>query len=59
VPSYHATEHIASGRLVQVLGEWSPTMPGLCIYYPANRHPPTALRLFIEAIRAWHQSSAD
>lgn len=56
VPAYHATEHIASGRLVHLLSEWSPSMPGLCFYYPANRHPPVALRLFSEAIREWNRA---
>ncbi|MBB5191168.1 DNA-binding transcriptional LysR family regulator [Silvimonas terrae] len=46
-------EHLASGRLVRLLGEWSPSFPGLCLYYPANRHPPTALRLFVQAVRDW------
>lgn len=53
VPEYHVKEHIAAGRLVRVLSEWSPTFPGLCLYYPANRHPPTALRLFSQAVRDW------
>jgi hypothetical protein len=38
---------------VQLLPEWSPTFAGLCLYYPANRHPPAALRLFADAVRAW------
>ncbi|MEX3786033.1 LysR substrate-binding domain-containing protein [Paraburkholderia sp. BR14374] len=53
VPLDHVAEHVASGRLVQLLPEWSPTFAGLCLYYPANPHPPTALRLFAEAVRAW------
>lgn len=53
VPEYHVEEHVAAGRLVRVLSEWSPTFPGLCLYYPANRHPPTALRLFSQAVRDW------
>ncbi|MGF6650938.1 DNA-binding transcriptional LysR family regulator [Paraburkholderia youngii] len=53
VPLDHVAEHVASGRLVQLLPEWSPIFVGLCLYYPANRHPPTALRLFAEAVRAW------
>ena len=51
VPDYLVTEHVAAGRLVHVLPEWSPSLSGLCLYYPANRHPPTALRLFTEAGR--------
>jgi Transcriptional regulator len=53
VPEYHVSEHLASGRLIHLLPEWSPTFPGLCLYYPANRHPPIALRLFAQAVRDW------
>jgi len=53
VPEHLVVDHVNSGRLVHLLPEWSPTFPGLCLYYPANRHPPTALRLFAEAIREW------
>jgi len=53
VPEAQVTEHLASGRLIHLLPEWSPSFPGLCLYYPANRHPPTALRLFAQAVREW------
>jgi DNA-binding transcriptional LysR family regulator len=53
VPDYLVAGHLAARRLVQVLAEWSPTFAGLCLYYPANRHPPTALRLFAHAVRDW------
>jgi DNA-binding transcriptional LysR family regulator len=56
VPDYLVAEHLAAKRLVQVLAEWSPTFAGLCLYYPANRHPPTALRLFVQAMREWASS---
>ncbi|MDR3427511.1 LysR family transcriptional regulator [Silvimonas sp.] len=55
VPEDDVAEHLAAGRLTAVLPDWSPAFPGLCLYYPANRHPPTALRLFAEAIRGWAQ----
>jgi DNA-binding transcriptional LysR family regulator len=60
VPQTHVAEHMAAGRLVHLLPEWSPTFPGLCLYYPANRHPPTALRLFAAELREWaeRQSSS-
>jgi DNA-binding transcriptional LysR family regulator len=53
VPEYYVVEHLASGRLVHLLPEWSPFFPGLCLYYAATRHPPTALRLFVQAVRDW------
>lgn len=58
VPDYQVADHLASGRLVQLLPEWSPAFPGLCLYYPANRHPPTALRLFAQAVREWVNSQS-
>ncbi|MBN3725415.1 LysR family transcriptional regulator [Burkholderia sp. Ac-20379] len=53
VPESHVIEHLADGRLVALLREWSVAMPGLALYYPANRHPPAPLRLFVQAVRDW------
>jgi DNA-binding transcriptional LysR family regulator len=53
VPEYLVGEHLASGELIQLLPEWSPPLSGLCLYYPSNRHPPMALRLFTQAVRDW------
>jgi hypothetical protein len=58
VPDYLAAEPLASGRLVQLLAERSSTFPGLCLYYPANRHPPITLRLFVDAVRNWSKQQA-
>lgn len=55
LPEYQTAAHVASGSLVPLLQKWSPTMPGLCFYYPANGHPPTALRLFTQAIKDWER----
>jgi DNA-binding transcriptional LysR family regulator len=43
---------IASGRLRSVLDEWCPSFPGPYLYYPGNRHVPSALRAFIDFARA-------
>lgn len=53
VPEPQVREHIANGKLVVLLPEWSPSMSGVCLYYPANRHPPTAFRIFTQALREW------
>jgi DNA-binding transcriptional LysR family regulator len=53
VPEHLVVDHVSAGRLVHLLPEWSPAFPGPCLYYPANRHPPAALRLFAEAVREW------
>ena len=43
-------EHIAQGRLVQVLADWSITRPGLFLYYSNRRHQPPALAAFIHCL---------
>ena len=53
IPEDQIAEHLAAGRLKVVLADWSPYFPGLCLYYPSNRHPPNALRLFALAVRDW------
>ncbi|MBI0329839.1 LysR family transcriptional regulator [Burkholderia plantarii] len=53
VPESQIEEHLASGRLIALLDAWSVPMPGLALYYPANRHPPAPLRLFTQAVRDW------
>lgn len=53
VTQSRVAEHLADGRLVRVLPEWEQAFDSLCLYYPANRHPPAALRLFVEAVREW------
>jgi DNA-binding transcriptional LysR family regulator len=45
-------EHVVSGRLIQVLEDWSPAYPGLCLYYPSRRNSPAKLRAFVGLVRA-------
>lgn len=42
---------LEAGRLVRLLEEWCPPFAGLHLYYPGRRHPPAALRAFIEVVR--------
>lgn len=51
VPEPCARTALADGRLVAVLEDWCPTIPGLFLYFPRNRHVPASLRAFIDAIR--------
>ena len=41
---------IAAGRLKRVLADWSPTVPGLFLYYSSRRLPTPALRGFIDCM---------
>jgi len=45
-----AQPFLESGTLVTVLDDWSPAIPGLCLYYPGHRHVPQGLRAFIEVL---------
>ncbi|MFC3126098.1 LysR family transcriptional regulator [Pseudoroseomonas globiformis] len=42
---------IVAGRLLRVLEDWTPALPGLCLYYPGRRNPSAALKAFIGLAR--------
>jgi len=46
----HASSHIKTGRLVQVLDDWCAPFSGLHLYYPIGRVTP-ALRALIDALK--------
>ncbi|WP_207483327.1 LysR family transcriptional regulator [Arenibaculum pallidiluteum] len=46
-----AGPELDAGRLVTVLDEWCPYIPGICLYYPERRQMPPALRAFIDTAR--------
>jgi DNA-binding transcriptional LysR family regulator len=51
VPEAFAKIGLESGTLVLVLADWCPRIPGLSLYYPGNRHVPSALRAFIDVLK--------
>lgn len=51
VNEWPVARHIASGRLIAVLEDWSPPFPGLRLYYPSRRHIPAGLRAFIDLVQ--------
>jgi DNA-binding transcriptional LysR family regulator len=44
-------DHIAEGRLVPLLEEWSAPFPGMFLCYPQQRQMAPALRAFIDTLR--------
>jgi DNA-binding transcriptional LysR family regulator len=42
---------VATGRLVQVLADWTPAFPGAYLYFPSRRNPAPPLRAFIDYVR--------
>jgi DNA-binding transcriptional LysR family regulator len=53
--AWWAAADVAAGRLVQVLADWTPSFPGLCLYYPGRRHVPSGLRALIDLVRELKQ----
>lgn len=51
VPEPYAREALAKKRLVAVLSDWCPAIPGLFLYFPGNRHIPAGLRAFIDLLQ--------
>ena len=51
VPEDTARAHIADGRLIHVLADWSPSYPGYHLYYPSRRQPTPAFVLLVNALR--------
>jgi DNA-binding transcriptional LysR family regulator len=50
LPEDFVRDHVAAGRLVRALADWSPVMTGYHLYYP-NRQPSPAFALLVEALR--------
>lgn len=42
---------IASGRLIQILQDWTPPFEPLCLYYPNRRNPSAAFKAFVALAR--------
>jgi len=44
-------EYVAKRRLVRVLEDWTPPIPGFFMYYPSRQHQPAALSALVNALR--------
>ncbi|WBS01957.1 LysR family transcriptional regulator [Pseudoduganella sp. SL102] len=51
LPEDVVSEHLAAGRLVRVLAEWSSSLSGYHLYYPSRRQPTAAFSLVVEALK--------
>jgi DNA-binding transcriptional LysR family regulator len=51
VPAPIAAAHIKAGKLVQMLERFSPTMPGVFLYYPHRHQALPKLKAFIEHVK--------
>lgn len=56
VPETFARKSLDRGEFITVLDDWCPPFPGLMLYYPGNRHVPTALRAFVDLLKQANRS---
>jgi DNA-binding transcriptional LysR family regulator len=58
VPELVARQALENGSLIPLLEDWSPPIPGLCLYYSGHRHPPAALAAFVAVLRQTRERRA-
>jgi len=58
LPAEWIAQHIAEGRLVTVLEDWSPTISGFSLYYSSRRQIPAKLQAFIDFVRRRNHAGA-
>ena len=45
-------DHVAAGRLVRLLDDWTPPFPGCYLYYPSRRNQSPPLQAFVDYLKA-------
>lgn len=53
LPLSHVRQHLKDGSLIHILKSWEVRYTELSLYYPANRHLPPAVSLFLEHVRKY------
>ena len=51
LPEASVAAHVAEGRLVPLLLDWSPNWAGFFLFYPSRRHVPVKLRALVDFLR--------
>lgn len=51
IPRDQVAKYLANGRLVNVLEDWTPKLPGYHLYYPSRRQLSPAFKLFVKSLR--------
>jgi len=57
LPEPLVARHLAEGRLVSLLDDWSHTHYGVFLYHPSRRQTPMPLQVFLRFIEAWRKRS--
>jgi DNA-binding transcriptional LysR family regulator len=51
VLEHEAAPHIATGRLIRILEDWTPPFPGFFLYYPSRKQVSPVLTAFLTLLR--------
>jgi DNA-binding transcriptional LysR family regulator len=51
VPDFLVKDELASGRLVQLFADWELPGGGIYAVYPAARHRPSKVRVFVDMLQ--------
>ncbi|MCJ2874617.1 UNVERIFIED_ORG: DNA-binding transcriptional LysR family regulator [Rhizobium sp. SORGH_AS260] len=54
----YARPYLQDGRLVELLPDWSPTLPHWFLYYPSRRLPSAAMRAFLDYMKNYKWEKA-
>jgi len=55
LPEPLVAAHLAQGRLVGLLEDWSRTAPGIFLYHPSRRQTPKPLQVFLGFVEKWRK----
>lgn len=56
LPEDCVVDDIRQGKLIQVLHDWCPVLPGYHLYYPHRKHPTPAFSLVLKALKEYWRS---
>jgi DNA-binding transcriptional LysR family regulator len=55
IPEPMIASHVAEGRLVVLLEDWSRMLPGIFLYHPSRRQTPMPLQVFLRFVEKWRK----
>jgi DNA-binding transcriptional LysR family regulator len=58
LPEPLVASHVAQGRLVSLLEDWSRTKSGIFLYHPSRRQTPMPLQVFLRFVERWRKLPA-